>query len=308
VPGRAGRRLADSIRPRMTEPPAAPPIDVSVIVIGADVRDEVLACLESVHRHAGRQRVESIYVDNGSGDGSVAAVREQGRARHVVALPRNEGGSARNHGMDVARGRTRMFLDSDALLTEGALDELVGFLDAHPGVGLVGPRLVYPDGGPQPSARRVPGPYLPFLRRPPLARFAEEGSIVRHHLMEREMREAPDRAREVEYVIGACQLFTARAERAAGRLDARIPFAPEDIDWCLHIRAGGLRIAYDPAATVVHGYRRTSAQAPFSRTSAEHLYGFVVFLLKWRSRWRAIRADGRRIDGADGALEAVRAS
>lgn len=286
----------------MSKPSAESPIDVSVIVIGVDVREEVLACLDSVHRHAGRQRVESIYVDNGSRDGTVAAVRRQGLAAHVVALPRNEGGSSRNHGMEVARGRMRMFLDSDALLTEGALDELVACLDAHPDVGLVGPRLVYPDGGPQPSARRVPGPLLPFLRRPPLARFYDDGPVVRHHLMEREMREAPDRVREVEYVIGACQLFTKAAQDAAGRLDQRIPFAPEDIDWCLHVRAGGLRIAYDPVATVVHGYRRTSAQAPFSRKSAEHFYGFLLFLLKWRSRWRAIRADGRRIDRAGGAL------
>jgi GT2 family glycosyltransferase len=286
----------------MTPSSAEPPIDVSVIVIGVDVRDEILPCLESVHRHAGRQRVETIYVDNGSTDGSADLVAQQGLAARVVRLGHNQGGSARNHGMDVARGRLRMFLDSDARLTEGALDELVDFLDTHPQVGLVGPRLVYPDGGPQPSARRVPGPYLPFLRRPPLARFTDNGRIVRHHLMEREMREAPDRVREVEYVIGACQLFTEAAERMAGRLDTRIPFAPEDIDWCLHIRRGGYRIAYDPAATVIHGYRRTSAQQPFSRKSAEHFYGFVIFLLKWRRSWRALRADGRRIDRADGRL------
>ena len=64
-----------------------------------------------------------------------------------------------------------MFLDSDAQVTPGALQTVVGILDADPRIGLVGPRLVYPDGRPQPSARRFPPPLLPLLRRPPLDRW-----------------------------------------------------------------------------------------------------------------------------------------
>jgi N-acetylglucosaminyl-diphospho-decaprenol L-rhamnosyltransferase len=289
----------------MSAGPPTAPIDVSIVIIGHDARDETLGCLASIAQWSGALAVEAIYVDNGSSDGSVEAVRAAFGDTRIVELTRNEGGSARNHGLDVARGRYRMFLDTDARLTEGALEELVRFLRSRPDVGLVGPRLVYPDGGPQPSARRLPPPHLPFLRRPPLVRFFDDGATVRHHLMAAEMADDPDRTREVEYVIGACQLFTAAAERVAGRLDPRIPFAPEDIDWCLAVRTGGLRIAYHPAATVVHGYRRTSAQSPFSRQSAEHLYGFVYFLFKWRRRWRTLRADGRRIDRAGGRLPAL---
>jgi GT2 family glycosyltransferase len=275
-------------------------VDVTVVVIARQVRDEVLACLASVDDHAGAQRVQVVYVDNGSRDGSPEAVARARPGTEIVRLPRNEGGSARNHGLRLARGRHRMFLDSDAVLTPGAMDELVAFLDAHPDVGLVGPRLVYPDGGPQPSARRLPPPYLPFLRRPPLRRFFDDGATVRRHLMDAEMREEPDRTREVEYVIGACQMFSAAAQSAAGELDPRIPFAPEDIDWCVSIRRAGFAIAYHPAATVVHGYRRTTASAPVSRQALEHLYGFGYFLWKRRSIWGALRADGRRIDRARG--------
>lgn len=273
-----------------------------MVVIGHDVRDEVLACLVSVKEHCGRQDVETIYVDNGSSDGSADAVTADHPDTAVVRLPRNVGGSARNAGMRRAAGRHVMFLDSDAVLTPGALDQLVAFLDAHPGVGLVGPRLVYPDGGPQSSARRLPAPYLPVLRRPPLSRWTEDSPTVRHHLMLDELERWPDRTREVEYVIGACQLFSSRAGRKAGELDPRIPFAPEDIDWCLRIRQAGFRIAYHPRATVIHSYRRTTRQHPISREAAKHLYGFGYFLWKWHRRWRALRADGRRIDRTGGAL------
>jgi GT2 family glycosyltransferase len=273
--------------------------EVSIIVIARDVRAEVDACLRSIDEHREGLVVQRILVDNGSRDGTVEHVRGAFPDVHVVALPRNEGGSSRNHGLRIADGRYRMFLDSDALLSEGTLRTLIGFMDAHPEVGLVGPRLVYPDGGPQPSARRLPPVTLPFLRRPPLSRWFEDGPTVRHHLMLDVSVEGP---REAEYVIGACQLFSAQAQRGAGELDPRIPFAPEDIDWCLSIRAAGYRVAFCPQATVVHGYRRTTAGRPLSRAALEHLYGFAYFQWKWRHERARLGAEGRAMEQRGWAL------
>lgn len=267
--------------------------EVSIIVIAHDVREEVHACLRSIEEHRDRIEVETILVDNGSSDGTVESVAQRFPDTRIVALSRNRGGSARNYGLRVATGRYRMFLDSDALLTDGALASLLAFLDMRPDVGLVGPRLVYPDGATQPSARRLPPLVLPFLRRPPLKRWFEGGRTVSRHLM---LDVPSDRIREAEYVIGACQLFSAAAQAAAGELDPRIPFAPEDIDWCLSIRRAGYRVAYMPEATVIHCYRRTSAQRPFSRKGLEHLYGFAYFQWKWRRRRKALRAEGAAME------------
>jgi len=99
--------------------------DVSVIVIAHDVREEVLACLQSVECHVGELSVELLVIDNGSSDGTAAAVEERFPQARLVALKTNEGVPARNHGLRRARGRMRMFLDSDALLTPGALPTLV---------------------------------------------------------------------------------------------------------------------------------------------------------------------------------------
>ena len=160
-----------------------------------------------------------------------------------MTLAANVGVAARNAGLRRAAGRLRMFLDSDARLTAGALPELVGFLDAHPEVGLVGPKLVYEDGTLQLSARRFPPRLLPLMRRPPLGRLFEDSAPVRRHLMADERH---DRTREVEYVLGACQLFTAEAQAAAGEIDPRIFFGPDDVDWCLRIRRAGLQVALPP--------------------------------------------------------------
>ena len=276
-----------------------PVIDVSIIIIARDVREEVLTCLRSIDRHAAPLAVEAIVVDNGSTDGTAEAVRAEHPDATVIVLPGNEGGSARNHGLRVARGRHRMFLDSDAQLTAGALAELVRFLDQRPDVGLVGPRLEYPDGRFQPSARRLPPLALPLLRRPPLARFFEDGRVVRRHLM---LDVDASRTREAEYVIGAAMLFSRAAQEAAGELDPKIPFAPEDIDWCVAIRLAGYRVAYHPEAVVVHDYRRSTARNPFTVAALQHLQGFYYFAHKRRRVRRALLAQGAAMEARDWQL------
>jgi GT2 family glycosyltransferase len=268
-------------------------IDVSIIVIAHNVRDEVLACLRSIDEHAAPVTVETIVVDNGSTDGTAEALRVTHPDTTVIVLPTNEGGSARNHGLRAAQGRHRMFLDSDALLTAAALAELARFLDARPDVGLVGPRLQYPDGAFQPSARRLPPLILPLLRRPPLSRFFEDGAVVRRHLM---LDVDQSRTREAEYVIGAAMVFSRAAQEAAGELDPKIPFAPEDIDWCVAIRLAGYRIAYHPDAVVIHDYRRATARRPLTRASLRHLQGFYYFAYKRRRVRRALLAQGTAME------------
>jgi len=271
--------------------------DLTVIVIGHDVRDDVLKCLGSLRRHADGLSLQPIYVDNGSGDGSAAAVERERPEVEVVRLARNIGVPARNEGLRRARGRHRMFIDADATVTPGALRTLVEFLDERPGAGVAGPRLVYPDGRHQPSARRYPPLMLPLLRRPPLRRWLEDSRTVRHHLM---ADAPPERRRRVEYVLGACQAFRAEAQAAAGEIDPRIFYGPDDADWCLAIRRAGFDVFYVPEATVVHDYRRLSAARPVSRLALRHLQGHLYFQWKWRRERRQLIAEGRAMD-ADAA-------
>jgi hypothetical protein len=273
-------------------------VDVSVIVIGHNVREEILDALESIERYSGSFRLQTIVVDNGSSDGTPDAVTERFPGVTVIRLPVNEVHAARNHGLAIAVGRFVMFLDSDARLTEGAMEELVRFLEQRPEYGLVGPRLVYEDGTLQYSARRYPPLLLPLLRRPPLERFFERGAIVRRHLM---MDDQLDEPREVEYLIGACLLFSADAALGA-RIDSRTLFT-EDVDWCFQIRTTGHRIAYDPRATVIHTYRRPTAQSPLSLAAMQHLLFFVFLQWKWRRERRRLIREGREIDRRQGRLD-----
>jgi GT2 family glycosyltransferase len=131
------------------------------------------------------------------------------------------------------------------------------------------------------------------LRRPPLGRWLEHGSTVREHLM---ADEPHDRRRRVEYVLGACQVFRAEAQEAAGSIDRRIWYGHDDADWCFAIRRAGWDIAYVPDAVVVHDYRRSSATTPVSKRAVRQLQAHLHFQAKWRHERGRLRAEGRAMD------------
>jgi GT2 family glycosyltransferase len=157
---------------------------------------------------------------------------------------------------------------------------MLDYLDAHPAVGLVGPRLVNPDGSLQLSCRTFPPARLPFLRRPPLSRVFEHRRTVNRHLM-RDFDHATPRA--VDWVMGACQCYTAAMLDAVGRYDERIfSHGGEDTDWCLRVWQAGSEVHYVPSAEVVHAYSHLSRRRPFSRPGRRAVVDY--FYMQWKHR------------------------
>jgi hypothetical protein len=257
---------------------------VTIVVVASSVRCELARCFEAIERHAALD-VHVVLVDNASTDGTREWVRTQHPDVELIALPRNEFGAARNRALDRIRGHYTMFLDSDAVLTAGALPAMARALDEHPGWGLIGPRLVYDDGTLQLSTRRFPPLALPLLRRPPLDRVFESRSTVRRHLM---ADDPHDRIRPVLYTISACHLFRTSLARRLGRLDERLAWGWEDADWCLRAWDAGAEVVYFPEATVIHSYRRLTRRNLVSRHAWRQLRSHVHFQLKYARRRRQL--------------------
>jgi GT2 family glycosyltransferase len=177
---------------------------------------------------------------------------------------------------------------------------MVAALDANPGWGLIGPRLVSVDGELQLSCRRYPPLALPLLRRPPLGRFFEDGRTVRRHLMSEADHSI---TRPVLYVLGACQLFRTSLARAAGSFDDKVFLGWDDADWCIRIRDAGGEVVYLPEATVVHAYRRLTVQRPVSGAALKQLKAHAYFQSKYLTRRRELCRLGVELDRRVGCLE-----
>jgi GT2 family glycosyltransferase len=261
--------------------------EVSVVVVAWRAREHVLRCLRSLELHAGLSH-EVIVVDDGSGDGTPEAVEAAFPAARVLAKTENEGLVAgRNSALALVRGRKVLMLDADTEIRPGALQRLAAALDSDDRVGLVGPRLVYPDGDLQLSCHRYPPLLLPLLRRGPLARLNPDPPAHRRHMM-KDFDHASERP--VVWVVGAAQMWRVGLPALIGHYDDRISsYGGEDIDWCLRVWAAGLEVRYVPDAEIVHHYQRVTRSRPFGRKAFRALRDW--YYLQWKHR--ALRHDPR---------------
>ncbi|MBA2524001.1 MAG: glycosyltransferase family 2 protein [Solirubrobacterales bacterium] len=277
------------------EAEGGPEPDVSVITVGRDVRPELEFCFAALEEHRGEITTEVFAVDNASADGTADWIRREHPGIHLIELAHNAFTAARIPALPRVRGRFTLFVDSDAYMTAGALPAMVAALEDNPGWGLVGPRLVYPEGDLQLSCRRFPPRAIPVMRRPPLNRWLEESAPVRRHQMEDIDHSI---GRPVLYVLGACQLFRTSLLSRMGSPDRALGWGgADDVDWCIRVWDAGAEVRYLPEAEVIHAYRRiTKAASPLSGKALRHLRAFGALQWKYRGRYRELQRFGEELD------------
>jgi GT2 family glycosyltransferase len=252
--------------------------ELSVVIISRDDRDYLRRCLNALSA-LDKEAVEIILVDNASTDGTVEMVRDRFPRVRLTVNRRNLGvARARNQAVALARGDFFLILDSDTAPREGAVESLLEFIKSRPEAGLVAPRLVDPDGNTQLTCRFFPTLWTTVCRR--LDRFA---FFRRQPALAEQMMSGWDHGsvREVQYVIGACQLIRREAWDNAGPLDERIFFGPEDIDFCIALGRAGWRIIYYPRAVVEHAEKRHT-KGFFRFSHWRHVWGVLYFFNKHR--------------------------
>jgi len=254
--------------------------EVSVVIVAWRAREDVLECLASLEQHA-ELAYEAIVVDDGSEDGTSEAVAARFPAVKVIVKGQNEGLAAgRNSALPHVRGRFVLMLDADTIVRRGAIARLTRTLDEQPDAGLVGPRLVYPDGRLQLSCRRWPSFLIPLLRRGPVARLRGETERHRRHMMT-DWDHAVERP--VVYVIGAAQMWRADLPLRIGRFDERVSsYGGEDLDWCLRVWEAGFQVRYVPEAEIVHVFQQTTRRRLYGRQSWRAFADW--YYLQWKHR------------------------
>lgn len=216
-------------------------MDVSVIIVNWNTRDLLASCLQGILDTAEDLTVEALVVDNASTDGSVEMVRERFPQACLIRNSENLGfARANNLAIGQSRGRYVLLLNSDARLVPGALSAMVQCLDADPGVGIVGVRLVFPDGTPQFLYGRFPS-----LR-------TEFRTLFGMHRWDLSWWDQLDRPREVDWVAGACLMVRRTMLDQIGVLDERFFFFGEEVDLCLRAARAGWRTCLAPSDPVVH--------------------------------------------------------
>jgi len=231
---------------------------------------------------------EIFVVDNGSKDGTKRIIEAfRRRSTHpmtAIYLQKNRGTTySRNLALKRAKGKFIVIMDSDIQITHGALETLIEVIDGDANIGLVAPKLIYPNGKIQKSTDRFP------TVGSKLKRFF----LLRQ--IERSMLQNPGR-QTVDYAISAFWVLRKSMLEKVGYLDENIFVAPEDADYCLNIWRQGHRIIYIPDAVAIHKAQELSRGIGMNKAKYEHLRGLYYYFKKhnyWffapkpRCAWRA---------------------
>ncbi len=229
--------------------------DISIIIVSWNVHERLRACLASLP--LADARVEIIVVDAASSDGTPEMVRAEFPGVKLLASPENLGYSRGNNlGLAQAQGRFALILNPDTELVGDALARMAAYLDANPRVGVVGPRLVLPDGSTQPSRRRFPSLALAFFESTWLAPLAPRSMLAHYYAEDL----PPDKLVEVDWLVGAALMVRRQVWEQVGLLAEGFFMYSEELDWQRRIKAAGWQVVYIPAAQVRHFEAQSSAQ------------------------------------------------
>lgn len=221
------------------------PIDLSVVIVNWNAKKLLIDCLASVFKTVKNVSMEIWLVDNGSADGSVDAVRRKYPSVNIVQNQKNMGfAAANNQAFSKTKGRYILLLNTDTVLTEGAVEAIYNFMEQHPGAGMACGQLLNQDGSKQNSFANFP--CLPALV---LGESLLQLLFPKKYPNKQRVKALP---MKVDSCIGACMMVRSNAVKAVGKLDESFFFFFEETDWALRMKLSGWEIWLVPSARIFH--------------------------------------------------------
>jgi GT2 family glycosyltransferase len=230
---------------------------LSIIIVSYNTKELLRECLFSLFDSLKNFNFETIVVDNDSKDGSAEEVQNRFPKVKLIRNQKNEGFAvANNQALRLMRGKYAVLLNPDTLIVDSSLTKMVKFLEEHKRVGILGCKIVNPDGSSQASA--FP---LPTLKDLLLSGFAA-GWIFWGRCIQRYSSRyyvSQKLPVKVGWVSGACLMVRKRIIDEIGLLDENFFLFSEDVDWCIRANRKGWAVVFYPEAIIIH-YGGQSAQ------------------------------------------------
>lgn len=242
---------------------------------------------------------EIIAIDNNSGDGTIEMVEEHFLNKNLsvpftfIPLSTNTGYTAGNNvGIRKAKGDYVLVMNPDILYSHSEdILKVLEYMDNHPDVAIVGPKLYNTDETVQYSCFRFYNLFTPLYRRTFLHKFSWAKRDIDNYLMT-DFDHAS--IREVDWLLGSNMFIRKSVFDTIGLLDERFFLYFSDLEFCYRVWDNNMKVIYYPYAHITHFHKRESASSSglkilFSYTTRLHIKDWVKFLLKYKLRKPRLR-------------------
>ena len=234
---------------------------VSVIIVVWNAKKYVQECLASLHEYCRDVCYEVIIVDNASTDGTQQLVAEMFPAFKLICNSENLGfAKANNIGIAQSCGEYVCLVNSDVTFTNDCISPMVEYLDEHPNVGMLGPKMLGPEGKTaRRSTMRFPTVWNNFSRALGLDLAFRKSRLFGGLLMSDFNHQTTT---PVEVLNGWFVIVRRCAIERVGPLDPRFFMYGEDLDWCYRFRQMGEGVVFFADAEAIHYGGASSSNAP----------------------------------------------
>ncbi len=246
---------------------------VSFLILNYHTTHHVRLCIKHILALDLPFAYEIVMADNASNDGSVELVRELYPSVRIIMNGANLGHpSGNNQGLKVIESEYTLMINPDTIFRRStAIIKVIDYLDQHPDVALLGPRLHNPDGTIQSSCYRRYGRWTPLYRRTFLGKlpFARR-DIARHLMLDFDHSDT----REVDWILGACLFIRMTAMKDIGLMNDNLFLYFGDYDWCDRAWLHNWKVVYyHDTDGIIHYHKRESAS---SRFSVPQIFSYVT--------------------------------
>lgn len=274
-------------------------MDLSIIILNYKTKKLVRYALQHLQQTVSGLSYEIIVVDNDSRDGIEQMLSEEFPTVRFIQTGSNIGfAKGNNTGMKEAKGEYIMILNPDIFVLPESVNSMVSYMKQHPEIGMLGPKLLNGDRTIQYSCRTFITPWTVLYRRTILGRTKAGKKHLQKYLME---NDSHDQIKEVDWIMGACQLVRAKDLEKVGMYDGRFFLYVEDMEWCRRFWMNGLKVVYYPQASMIHLHEQSSATTlwgflKWTPTVRMHINSYIKYWLKYFRNKNYGSAPTTRID------------
>ena len=249
-------------------------IDLSIIIVEYRSLDEIENCIKSIRNNVGV--LHEIIVSSNSEYSSEEKERILSIYSDAVWIFNSRNGGfayAMNEGLKIAKGNYMAIMNSDCTINS-SLSEMVAFMNKHPFVGAIAPKMLDNDGNVQDTARKYVS--LPRYIMRQIVRLLKHKTCILEKM-------DYNKVQTVDWLIGAFIMVSRAALKRTNGLDESFFMYAEDLDWCTRIRQNSFEIVYYPRIIIIYkGSRRARNSYKYAKIFIRsHLlfwkkYGFFL--------------------------------
>lgn len=234
--------------------------DVSAIIINYNSLNFLKDQLEAFSRLQERIKYEIIIVENGSKDKDfIKQIISKYNIKNLTLIISNNNlgySGGINLGAKYSNGKYIIPLNTDVIPNNYALSSMFDFMEEHKDIGILAPKLFYPDNTIQNSCYRFYNIFTPIFRRTRLSNTSI-GKKQNNYVLMNDFDH--NDTIEVDWVLGAAFMINKEFFDSIGRMDERYFLYYEDMDICKRVQLNNKKIVYYKNATMIHYHQRTSA-------------------------------------------------